>query len=119
MYRMDEAACNVKLATDEAFAPAEASPSDDLLAQAARLGDDAAFEQIFERHRRRIARVVGRFFSRRERVEEILQDTFAKAYFALEDYSPQPGSSFAAWLTRIAVNCSYDELRRARRRPES
>src|SRR5262245_12487608 len=118
MYRMDEAARNVNLASEESFATAP-EPTDDLLAEAARDGDDAAFEQIFERHRRRIARMVGRFFNRRERVEEILQDAFTKAYIALEDYSPQPGSSFVAWLTRIAVNCCYDELRRARRRPES
>lgn len=93
--------------------------SDESLAETARTGDDAAFEQIFERHRRRVARIVGRFFNRPERVEEILQDVFTKVYFGLSEYSADRGPSFAAWLSRVTINCCYDELRRARRRPES
>lgn len=91
--------------------------NDDALVQAVRQGDEYAFEQIFERHKTRVARVAGKFFSRPEKIEEIAQEAFTKAYFALESYSPQPGASFAAWLARIAINCCYDELRRAQRRP--
>ncbi|HSB12323.1 MAG TPA: RNA polymerase sigma factor [Blastocatellia bacterium] len=109
---MDES--NVDLAT---VAPV-LQASDESLAEAARAGDDAAFEQIFDRHRRRIARIVARFFSRPQIVEEILQDAFTKAYFGLVDYSPDRGKSFSAWLSRVAINSCYDELRRLRRRPE-
>jgi RNA polymerase sigma-70 factor (ECF subfamily) len=91
--------------------------NDDALVQAVRKGDEYAFEQIFERHKTRVARVAGKFFSRPEKIEEIAQETFTKAYFALESYAPQPGASFAAWLARIAINCCYDELRRTQRRP--
>ena len=118
MYRMDETG-NVDLATVEPFLQAPTAPSDESLAEAARAGDDSAFEQIFERHRRRVSRMVGRFFNRPERVEEILQDVFTKVYFALGAYSVERGPSFAAWLSRVAINSCYDELRRARRRPES
>jgi RNA polymerase sigma-70 factor (ECF subfamily) len=34
-------------------------------------------------------------------------------------YSAERGPSFAAWLSRVAINSCYDELRSARRRPES
>jgi RNA polymerase sigma-70 factor (ECF subfamily) len=119
MYRMDEATGNVDLATVEPILQVSHEATDESLVDAVRAGDDLAFEQIFERHRRRIARMVGRFFNRPERVEEILQDVFTKAYFALGSYSEQQGSSFAAWLSRVAINSCYDELRRARRRPES
>jgi len=81
-------------------------------------GDEGAFEQLFERHRRQVARIGGRFFSQREQIEEIIQDTFTKAYFALNSYHGTHAASFKAWLTQIAVNCCYDHLRRARRRPE-
>ena len=81
-------------------------------------GDEAAFEQLFERHRRQIARIAGRFFSQREQIEEIIQDSFTKAYFALNTYHGTHEASFRAWLTQIAVNTCYDQLRRARRRPE-
>jgi RNA polymerase sigma-70 factor (ECF subfamily) len=116
---MDETACNVELATVEPLLRPTVETTDESLVEAVRGGDDSAFEEIFERHRRRIARLVGRFFNRPERVEEILQDVFTKVYFALDAYSADRGSSFAAWLSRVAINSCYDELRRARRRPES
>lgn len=93
--------------------------TDESLAASACAGDIKAFEEIFERHRRRIARIVGRFFNRPERIEEIVQDIFAKLYFALSSYTEERGKSFASWLSSIAINACYDELRRARRRPES
>jgi len=92
--------------------------TDDELVAAAGAGDEAGFEQLFERHRRKVARIAGRFFSQREQIEEIVQDTFTKAYFALNTYHGTHEASFRAWLTQIAVNSCYDQLRRARRRPE-
>jgi RNA polymerase sigma-70 factor (ECF subfamily) len=93
--------------------------SDEALVAAVRAGDDAAFEVLFERHKRRVARVAGRFFRTREQVEDVLQESFTKAYFALQDFAGRREQSFPAWLTRIAVNACYDELRRTRRRAES
>ena len=119
MYRMDETAGNMNLMTREPILRPPIEATDESLVEAARGGDDSAFEEIFERHRRRVARLVGRFFNRPERVEEILQDVFTKVYFALNAYSADRGPSFAAWLSRVAINSCYDELRRVRRRPES
>ncbi len=98
--------------------PSFAEWTDDALVAAAGAGDEAAFEQLFERHRRQVARIAGRFFSQREQIEEIIQDSFTKAYFALKTYHGTHEASFRAWLTQIAVNTCYDQLRRARRRPE-
>ncbi len=92
--------------------------TDDALVAAAGAGDEAAFEQLFERHRRQVARIAGRFFSQREQIEEIIQDSFTKAYFALKTYHGTHEASFRAWLTQITINTCYDQLRRARRRPE-
>jgi len=91
--------------------------TDDALV-AATGADEAAFEQLFERHRRQVARIAGRFFSQREQIEEIIQDSFTKAYFALKTYHGTHEASFRAWLTQITINTCYDHLRRARRRPE-
>ena len=92
--------------------------TDDALVSAAVAGDENAFEQLFERHRRQVARVAGRFFQQREQIEEIIQDSFTKAYFALGTYHGTHAASFKAWLAQISVNCCYDHLRRVRRRPE-
>lgn len=93
--------------------------SDVALVEGARGGDEAAFEELFNRHRRRVALIAGRFFRQREQIEEVVQESFTKAYFALNDFSNTQENSFAAWLARIAFNTCYDELRRLKRRPES
>ena len=116
---MDETADNFDLATVEPYLRVADEATDESIVTAICAGNEAAFEQLFERHRRKVARTVGRFFNRPERVEEIVQEVFTKVYFALKDYSSERGTSFAAWLSRIAINACYDELRRARRRPES
>lgn len=95
-----------------------AESTDDVLVAAAAAGDEIAFEQLFERHRRQVARIASRFFGQREQIEEIIQDSFTKAYFALNTYHGTHAASFKAWLAQITVNCCYDHLRRARRRPE-
>jgi RNA polymerase sigma-70 factor (ECF subfamily) len=106
-----------KAALAEAESPAP--PTDAALAARAAAGDERAFELLFERHRRRVALIAGRFFRRREQIEEVVQETFTKAYFALADFDGAGPDAFAAWLARIAFNASYDELRRQKRRPES
>ena len=99
------------LSTDE--------PSDVELVARAGAGDEAAFEELFNRHGRRVALIASRFFRQREQIEEIVQESFTKAYFALSDFSNQQEAGFASWIARIAFNSCYDELRRRKRRPES
>lgn len=94
-------------------------PSDVELVSRVREGDEDSFEELFNRHRQRVSLIASRFFRQRERIEEIVQESFTKAFFALEDFSNQQESSFASWLARIAYNSCYDELRRMKRRPES
>ncbi|HEY0006270.1 MAG TPA: sigma-70 family RNA polymerase sigma factor [Pyrinomonadaceae bacterium] len=96
-----------------------AGPSDVELVARVRAGDEDAFEELFTRHRRRVSLIASRFFRQPEQIEEIVQESFTKAYFALKDFSNQQETSFAGWLARIAFNSCYDELRRIKRRPES
>jgi RNA polymerase sigma-70 factor, ECF subfamily len=94
-------------------------PADDALVAAVRDGDEAAFELLFERHRRSVMRLAYRFFYRRDQVEDIVQESFASAYFALGSYRGGQEKSFIAWLTRITVRTCYDALRRAKRTESS
>lgn len=94
-------------------------PSDAELVSSVRAGEEAAFEELFRRHRRRVALIASRFFRHREQIEEVVQESFAKAFFALGEFSNRQAESFGAWLSRIAFNVCYDELRRLKRRPES
>jgi RNA polymerase sigma-70 factor (ECF subfamily) len=88
------------------------------LAARARDGDETAFAELFVRHRRRVALIASRFFRERHQIEEVVQESFAKAFFALGEFTNRRDASFAAWLARISFNACYDELRRQKRRPE-
>lgn len=92
--------------------------SDELLVQRVLAGDEAAFEQIFERYRRMITRVVAKFFREKADIEEAVQQAFTKAYFSLDKFRGGE-SPLKSWLARIAVNVCYDEFRRRQRKNES
>ena len=109
-----KAAESHKIADDSAHEPTDAE-----LATAVCNGDQDAFATLFERHRLRVAIVAGRFFRHREEIEDVLQEVFAKAYFAIREFSDDGTGSMAGWLSKIAFNTCYDELRRRRRKPES
>lgn len=93
--------------------------TDDELVAAARNGDESAFAQLFKRHSSLVSRLGYRFFTRREQVEEIIQDSFVKAYLALNSYQGGNEKSFVSWLARITVHVCYDELRKIKKRGES
>ncbi len=114
--------------TSQATNPPEASSenpnlitgaTDAELAAAVSMGDEEAFETLFHRHRRRVGIIAGRFFHQRQEIEDVVQECFAKAYFAIKNFSDEGADSMAAWLSKIAFNVCYDELRRRRRKPES
>lgn len=79
-------------------------------------GEEDVFELLVRRHSPRVFNIIGSFFRRRDIVEDIAQEVFAKSYFSLSSYTL--GRSFEAWLARIAVNTCYDQLRAQKRRNE-
>lgn len=95
----------------------EPCPDDDLVAQAAK-GEEHAFAELIERHRGLVVRIARRYFNRPEDVEEIVHLSFVSAWFAISGYRGGSPHSFLAWLSRIATNSCYDELRKRKRRRE-
>jgi RNA polymerase sigma-70 factor, ECF subfamily len=57
-----------------------------------------------------------RFFSDREMVRDLSQESFIRAFAGLASYRAE--MPFGAWLRAIVANICYDELRRRQRRPE-
>ena len=93
----------------------DANDEDELIKRS-RAGDDDSFETLVRRHSSRVFSIIGSFFRRRDMVEDIAQEVFAKAYFSLGTFTL--GRSFEAWVAKIAVNACYDHLRAGRRRIE-
>jgi RNA polymerase sigma-70 factor, ECF subfamily len=71
-------------------------------------GDRDAFRVLVERHSRSIFRVVYRMTGNQQDAEELLQETFLRAYKSLARFELR--SSFTTWLYRIAVNRTLDFL---------
>jgi RNA polymerase sigma-70 factor (ECF subfamily) len=88
------------------------STSEEELVAAAKRGDEEAFETLFNRHQRRILGLAFRYTRVREDAEDILQQTFQKAFLHLQTFEGK--SSLSTWLTRIAINQALMLLRSRR-----
>jgi RNA polymerase sigma-70 factor (ECF subfamily) len=96
-----------------------AEKTDKQLAELVLAGEESAFEQIFDRYKRLAAVVAGRYFKRPEQIEEIVQISFTKVYFELENFRGKHDFSLAGWLVRITTNVCLDALRNQKRKPEN
>ena len=76
----------------------------------AQAGDVNAFSELIGRYERNIFRLAQHITQNREDAEDVLQDTFLKAYEHLDQF--QGNSKFYTWLVRIAVNESLMKLRK-------
>lgn len=93
--------------------------SDKILVERVLAGDETAFEQIFDRHKRLVARVAARFFRQPIEIEEIVQITFTKVYFCLKNFRAEGNSSLPGFLARVAANASLDRLRSRKHKAEN
>ena len=82
-----------------------------------RAGDESAFRALVDRHSRAVFRVAFRMTGNEQDAEDVVQETFLKAYRNLARFEER--ARFASWLHRIAANCAYDALRARRKGHES
>ena len=80
-----------------------------LVAQS-REGDAEAYGQLVRRYQNKIFRLAQHITQNREDAEDVLQETFLKAYEHLDQF--QGNSKFYTWIVRIAVNQALMKLRR-------
>jgi RNA polymerase sigma-70 factor (ECF subfamily) len=85
---------------------------DALLVAAAKARDTRAFELLVERHERKIFLMVQRMTRNREDAEDVVQQSFQKAFVHLKKF--QGKCLFCTWLTRIAINEALMLVRRKR-----
>jgi RNA polymerase sigma-70 factor (ECF subfamily) len=73
-------------------------------------GNTAAFAELVRRYEGKIFRLAQHVTQNREDAEDVLQETFMKAYEHLDQF--QGNSKFYTWIVRIAVNQALMKLRR-------
>ena len=77
-----------------------------------REGDTKAFTALVRRYESKIFRLAQHITQNREDAEDVLQETFLKAYEHLDQF--QGNSKFYTWIVRIAVNQALMKLRKRR-----
>lgn len=78
-------------------------------------GDSSAFRVLVDRHSRAVFRLAYRMTGSREDAEDIVQETFMRAYRQIRTFEAQ--AAMGTWIYRIAANCAVDLLRRRKRQP--
>jgi len=82
------------------------------IVQMAQQGDTHAFRQLFEDNKRRVFTLAFQYTKNKEDAEDILQETFIKAFHSLDKFEAQDDTNFSSWLYRIGINTSIDHLRK-------
>lgn len=88
----------------------ESSLEDDKLVKKAIGGDENAYKQLVEKYERALYFHILKMIKDREQVEDLVQETFVKAFDNLNTYSTN--YAFSTWLYRIATNHTIDYLRK-------
>lgn len=86
------------------------------LVEEAQRGDREAFEAIVKTYEKKVFHLAYSFVQDRASADDLAQEVFVKAYFALSKFHFKSG--FGTWLYRIAVNHIKDHLRKVSRRKE-
>jgi RNA polymerase sigma-70 factor (ECF subfamily) len=85
------------------------------LAEVAR--DRVRFEEEALELSDQVYRVARRLVGSREEAEDLMQETYARAFRSWHQY--RPGTNLRAWLLRILTNLNIDRGRRLQRQPDA
>lgn len=91
--------------------------SDEQLACKAQAGCSSCFAELVGRHERRLLAFLFRRIGSLGEAEDLLQDTFVRAWRSLDRYDPR--WRVTTWLYTIAARLAASHYRRARTRPQA
>lgn len=89
---------------------------DQALVERAQRGDQQAFGMLVEKYQRKLGRLLSRMVRDQAEVEDVVQESFIKAYRALPNF--RGDSAFYTWLYRIGINTAKNYLVSMGRRPQ-
>ncbi len=98
-------------------AVSEAQPEVDARRIAQEARDRVRFEEEVLELADQVYRVARRLVSTREEAEDLVQETYSRAFRSWRSFTP--GTNLRAWLFRILTNLNIDRGRRDQRTPDS
>src|SRR5699024_9268555 len=88
----------------------ESSLEDDVLVRKAIGGNERSYRKLVEKYQRSLYFHIRKMISDHEQVEDLVQETFVKAFYNLSNYNTN--YAFSTWIYRIATNHTIDYLRK-------
>jgi RNA polymerase sigma-70 factor (ECF subfamily) len=89
---------------------------DELVILMAKEGKESAFRELYENNYEMVYRLAFRYTKSRQDAEDIMQDTFIKAFKGIKNFDFNISTNFSAWIYQIGTHCSLDYLRKCKRR---
>lgn len=90
--------------------PSESSEQDRVLVEQALAGNERAFRILMQKYDKALHHHIYRMVRTKGEVEDLVQESFIKAFSALTSYSSD--YAFSTWLYKIATNHTIDHLRK-------
>ena len=82
----------------------------------AKKGDEQAFRQLYDNHKERIYRMAFYYIKIQQDAEDVMQNTFIRAFKNISSFKNVDDRSFASWLNRICINCTMNHFRKSKHR---
>jgi len=95
---------------------AHRSPSDAELLESCLHQDNAAWDQIVVRYRRKVFHIAYKFTGKHDEAEDLTQDIFIKLFRSLDKFNRD--ADFSTWLSSVARNYCIDHYRASKRERE-
>ena len=89
---------------------------DDVTILLAREGNEDAFRRLYDDHKERVFSIAYRYMRSVHDAEDVMQETFIKAFKRMGTFSFRNDAAFGTWLSSICINCAIDHLRKQKRR---
>lgn len=99
-----------KSKSPETNTPSESSEQDRALVQEALSGRQGAYEDLMQKYSKALYHHIYRMVRGKVEVDDLVQESFIKAFSALQSYSAD--YAFSTWLYKIATNHTIDFLRK-------
>ncbi len=90
--------------------------NNDLIILLAREGNAKAFRQIYDQYRQQVYRLAYRYIRNQQDAEDIMQETFIKAFKNISKLKKSGRTSFISWLNKITIHTTIEHLRKSKRR---
>jgi RNA polymerase sigma-70 factor (ECF subfamily) len=96
--------------------PGRAQPFDGAIIDRCLGGDEAAWEQVIARFKRKVFHIAYKFTGRHDAAEDLTQEVFLKVFKSLDKFHRD--ADFSTWLSSVARNYCIDHYRASKREKE-